>query len=237
MKSIVRMVMLLAMVSICLVGCDGGNNNPSGGGNNTGGNNTGGDSTGNKSDSLSYGGQKYKTVKIGNQTWMAENLNYSTSTGSLCYGESPSNCTKYGRLYTWEMAKTVCPSGWHLPSRREWGILAIAAGGTGEYGTGGDAGYNLKSKDGWNQNGGGADSFGFSALSGGEYRLNIVGDRGDWVFEDIGTNGHWWTATDYGEDLKYAYSRGMEYNGGFVIEETRTLKNWLFCSVRCLKTD
>ena len=60
-------------------------------------------------------GQVYKTVKIGNQVWMAENLSYKTP-NSFCFVDADSNCTKYGRLYTWEASENVCPAGFHLPT-------------------------------------------------------------------------------------------------------------------------
>jgi len=69
-------------------------------------------------------GQTYNWVRLrdGNK-WMSEDLNYK-STGSWCYDDNIANCQKYGRLYTWEKAKTVCPSGWRLPSDKEWTIMA-----------------------------------------------------------------------------------------------------------------
>ncbi len=75
-------------------------------------------------------GKLYKTVKIGNQVWMAENLNYDAGNGSWCYADSSSNCEKYGRLYDWETAKNAATKGWHLPSKSELDTLYNYLGGT-----------------------------------------------------------------------------------------------------------
>jgi len=161
----------------------------------------------------------YKTVKIDNQTWMAENLNYQTTSGSWCYGESADSCTKYGRLYDWNMANTVCPTGWHLPSIQEWRTLVTTIGGASV------AGKKLKSASGWASNSG-TDDYGFSALPGGN--LYSTGS-----FGYTGIYGHWWTATEYNDNASDAYYWNMNYSRDYVYEDHFRKSGGV--SVRCLQ--
>jgi uncharacterized protein (TIGR02145 family) len=142
---------------------------------------------------LFYEGKTYKTVVIGTQTWMAENLNYTTTTGSWCYDGVATNCTTYGRLYDYGTAKTVCPSGWHLPDTTEWNTLEAAVGGTATAGTKLKAYSTL-----WSINSG-TDIFGFSALPGGIYNSGS--------FINVGSNAGFWTATVDWSSV--SLSRGM----------------------------
>jgi hypothetical protein len=75
-------------------------------------------------------GKKYKTIVIGKQKWLAQNLNYDDGKGgSKCYDNERENCANYGRLYTWDAAMKACPAGWHVPRNYEWERLVNNVGG------------------------------------------------------------------------------------------------------------
>ena len=186
-------------------------------------------------------GKSYKSVVIGNQTWMAENLNFEAE-GSKCYGNNPANCDKYGRLYNWGTAiaesscnraicsswitenhKGICPTGWHVPSDAEFQALVTFAGGNNT------AGNALKATSGWNDrsngsSGNGTDQHGFSALPGG-------GGYSSGSFFNVGNNGFWWSATENSASL--AYDRVMDVSGANVVRVSN-IKSGLY-SVRCLQ--
>jgi len=176
--------------------------------------------------------QTYKTVKIGNQIWMAENLNANTK-GSKCYNDEPAYCQKYGRLYSWQAALKACPSGWHLPSNAEWEVLYRYVDGTkglGPYRSETAGGY-LKSRKGWEdyegRSGNGTDDYGFNALPGG---LGYLDGRSA---TSIGKYGNWWSSTEY--DDTRAYNRFKTYKHNNAGWETES-KEKMF-SVRCLQGD
>jgi len=151
-------------------------------------------------------GQTYKTVKIGKQTWMAQNLNYKADS-SWCYEDKVDNCKKYGRLYAWNAAKKACPTGYHLPPSEEWDSLGRAVGSKKQRGVHGYISWyvackKLKTKSGWYdyssewawngvENGNGTDDYGFSALPGGYYSTT----KGE--LNVLGSYGYWWTATEH----------------------------------------
>jgi uncharacterized protein (TIGR02145 family) len=137
----------------------------------------------------------YESMMIDGKRWMSKNLN-TEITGSWCYENSFDSCAKYGGLYTWEAAKTVCPTGWHLPSHDEWYKLFESVGGEmltnfdGCSGCWSRVGKKLKSTSGWYNNGNDTDDFGFSAVPGG-YRYDSDG-----AFAYTGYYGVWWMATE-----------------------------------------
>ncbi len=152
-------------------------------------------------------GQTYKIVTIGSQTWMAENLNYETD-NSYCYNDSPSNCTKYGRLYTWNAAKMACPSGWHLPALAEFDTLYVAVGGKSS------AGAALKSVSGWivdDECKGSEkcvsdyeDAYLFTVLPAGVRRNGTYGGEGG--------DARFWTSSEYSSDDAFLTYMESYYN-------------------------
>jgi len=169
-------------------------------------------------------GKKYKTVKIGEQVWLAENIN--NDGGGKCYDDDPSNCAKYGRLYTWVEALTACPAGWHLPSDEEWTQLTDFAAGSSyeskDLFEKHKLAKELKSKTGWNENYG-TDDYGFSALPGG------FGES-DGSFGGIGYWSLWWSTTE--DDTSQAWNRNI--HGANSLSRGNWDKTYLF-SVRCVK--
>jgi len=89
----------------------------------------------------------YKTIAIGNQHWMQENVAHYVQ-GSDCFDHDTTNCKKYGRLYTFEQSKHACPEGWHIPSEKEWNQLLELAGGAslagGKLKTGGISNFEAR---------------------------------------------------------------------------------------------
>jgi len=164
-----------------------------------------------------------KTYKVGEQVWMAENLNIEMG-NSKCYDNNPENCQKYGRLYDWETAMKACPSGWHLPNANEWKPIVNLAGGEEK------AGKELKASSGWkdsedgDKNGNGTDNYGFSALPGGY-------GNSDGGFNSVGSHGNWWSSFE--KDSDYVYDGGLSYNYEGVYYSS-TDKSELR-SVRCIK--
>lgn len=161
-------------------------------------------------------GKKYKTVKIGNQWWMAENLAYKASSGCRAYDNSVRNVSAYGYLYNFETAQNVCPSGWHLPSGNEWNTLVDFIGGN-------EAGNQLKSKTGWSENYNGTNDYGFNAFPAG-----LGYSDGD--FLSIGIFTKFWSSTQKNANN----GRGMAlYQDEEISTGYSSKKN--YCSVRCLK--
>jgi uncharacterized protein (TIGR02145 family) len=148
---------------------------------------------------------------------MAVNLNIQTA-NSWGYEVNSSICATSGRLYTWDAAMTACPAGWRMPTRQEWDVLVIAAGGTsGSSATGAE---NLKSQS-WDS---GKDTLGFSALPCG-FRSNSG------IFSGLGSLGYWWSATEY--DASIAYNRYMGTGYAYVTESNDRKDNGL--AVRCVQ--
>ena len=193
--------------------------------------------------SITYGnltddrdGKTYKTVNIGTQTWLAENMNYEVANSSWCYKKDP-QCNVSGRYYNWAAAKVACPKGWHLPTMDEWATLTKFVYGsdcvTEDYCE--EGGALLMSQTGWEDDGyyhkvDATDEYGFSVLPTG-----IRESSGVFSFDDgSGHNGFYyaylWSATE--EDgyvngaaisfYGYIYSANLDKTCGYPV---RCVKN------------
>ena len=197
-------------------------------------------------------GQTYKTVTIGKQTWMAENLNYADSVNSWCFDNKIANCDFAGRLYTWaaaidsaalandeinpldcgdgktctmpEKVQGICPKGWHLPTNEEWETLFTTVGPS-------NAGKHLKSQSGWPQSGWasvddyGTDKYGFSAIPTGD---------GDELWQ--GDHTSFWSATEYDDGSAYRVELRSNSNDAELEMGYKGGTWWgVAYSVRCVK--
>lgn len=185
--------------------------------------------------------QGFKTVEIGAQTWMAENLNTNAFRNGdpipqaitneewdkaakerkpawSYYDNNPENEKKYGKLYNWYALndpRGLAPAGWHVPNDKEWKILKEFLGEM--------SGVKMKSTSGWNNEGNGTNSSGFSGLPGGQ--------RGG-SFISLGSQGFWWsTDVDFTGD---AYSSTLSWVADYLyLSNSYAPGNGL--SVRCVK--
>jgi uncharacterized protein (TIGR02145 family) len=165
-------------------------------------------------------GRSYRTVKIGNHWWMAENLDYYTSNGSYYYDDDSINYGIYGRLYNWSVANSVCPQGWHLPTDNEWKTLEITIGMS-------PAEADLTE---WRGIGQATDlieggSSGFDALYGGLLHSNGI-------YYNAGSIAAFWSSTEYNMSGYYWY-RGL--NSSRTDIHRLYYSNDFGHSVRCIK--
>ena len=169
-------------------------------------------------------GKTYKTVKIGDQTWMAENLVYQTK-GSSCFDGKIENCKKYGRLYNKNAVfGGACPEGWKVPTKKDWATLLATsltfspqkASRKGNY----IQGVDFQSFMGLNN-----DPYGFNILSAGGFAaLNSKFKKSSVAY--------FWTSTSYIGDIPYLIAFTSETSGyvGGVLSDVS-----LDFSIRCIK--
>ena len=162
-------------------------------------------------------GNTYKTIVIGTQTWMGENLKTTklidntdianvsvnaswiglTTPGYCWYKNDEANKAVYGALYNWYAVETgkLCSAGWHVPTDADYDTLELYLGLPaaqvnlwGSRGT--DQGVQMKSVTGWAADENGTNTSGFSALPGG-YRYAADGS-----FYAVGSMTYWWSSTE-----------------------------------------
>ena len=185
-------------------------------------------------------GTVYRTLQIGDQLWMADNINRGemidgeedqADNGVIekyCYDNNPVLCDNYGGLYQWDeamqyttkqSAQGICPESWHIPSDSEWKIMELFIGMSQEdvdndLWRGADQGLMLQS---------GGDT-GFEALRGGN--RFVTGS-----FSQIGNTGYFWTST--GAEDYHAWRRGISISDDRIYRSVNH-KSFGF-SIRCVK--
>lgn len=184
-------------------------------------------------------GKTYKTIDIGGQMWLAENMAYASATGSWCWNDDSASCDEYGKLYDWAAAQDACPAGWSLPSDEDWKTLVRHIDPAAQFRddwwedslASDTAGAGLKATTGWggsdDPDTGATNETGWSALPGG-----FRGSYGD-NYGSLGYYGYWWTATAYDEYLTEAWIYSLDYRNSSVFRETMVPE--VGYSVRCLK--
>lgn len=167
-------------------------------------------------------GKSYRTIRIGQQLWFADNLAYRAGFGrAYPYQKNAENIAKYGFLYDWSTAGQVCPAGWRLPSNEDWLELSRILGPT----------YKTKlMKSGvWNEEEQAGNESGFSAVPAG-----MRDNRGK--FRAIDTAAYFWTSTKTG-DPAYAYGRELGLHGGAYASHQFGSHVDMSFSVRCIKDE
>ena len=164
-------------------------------------------------------GQIYKWVKIGNQTWMAQNLNFKTSEGSKSYNNDENNRPTYGLLYSYYILNQVSPKGWHVPSEAEWETLEIKQGMSFEDASG-DKLYR--------------GSIAGKFMEGGSSGFDVkFGGKGDFTkFNDLESKANFWSITRNGNPI---FTR-LFMKGDSRICQNRCGPAYIL-SVRCVKDE
>jgi uncharacterized protein (TIGR02145 family) len=187
-------------------------------------------------------GNSYKTIAIGTQVWMAENLKTTryadgtpipvvekydewlalTTPAYALYNNDASNLDVYGALYNWHAVQSgkLCPKGWHVPDNADWTTLIIYLGGSNV------AGNDMKEAGSahWKSpNFGATNVSGFTALPGGFRSSNGS-------FNYLGISAYWWTSSEFSP--ANAYYLSMSFRQGFVFKNI-SMKSSGYC-VRCI---
>lgn len=197
-------------------------------------------------------GNVYKTIKIGNQVWMAENLRYKgdrAEQGSFAYDDDSEMEEKYGRLYTWSAAmnispkydkeevpfpikkkmeqgnyRGIAPEGWHIPTKKEFETLLNYVRNNMRNSDAAQVSAALRLPGEWDSKVDGKNWFGFSALPAGSYSSE------DREFSGLGSRADFWSSSEldsddaYGLSITYIFDASIDSN-----------KKYNAYSIRCLQ--